>query len=297
MTPAEIAKALGGRREGRAWRCPCPVHGGRSLLVTDRRGKTLFNRKAGCEQGAVLAALCNLGLFGRERVNRECASSAERERREAAWLAAETERLRRQIDRARALYRRAVPATGTPVERYLRSRGITLLPECLRFLLHCPHRNGRYFPALLAPVVGVSGNQIGLHKTFLRPDGSSKADLPKEEQRESCGPIGGGAVRLAAPRDGEEVAVGEGIETMLSVMQMFDQPAWVGLSAPGLAALELPPSAKSVLIYADHDQTAAGLAAAVAAKIRWLGEGRAVRIRWPRIIGADFNDVLQAEVR
>jgi phage/plasmid primase-like uncharacterized protein len=297
MTPAEIAKALGGRREGRAWRCPCPVHGGRSLLVTDRRGKTLFNCKAGCEQGAVLAALCNLGLFGRERVNRECASSAERERREAAWLAAETERLRRQIDRARALYRRAVPGAGTPVERYLHSRGITLLPECLRFLLHCPHRNGRYFPAMLAPVLGVTGQLIGLHKTFLREDGLAKADLPAEDQREFIGPVCGGGIQLAQPREGEELIIAEGIETALSCTQMFNLPAWSAMSAPGLASLELPSAVHSVLICADHDRNAVGLQVALDAKGRWASEGRAVRIRWPRIVGTDFNHLLQAEVQ
>jgi hypothetical protein len=34
-TAAEIAAALEGRREGRQWRCRCPIHGGRSLLIRD----------------------------------------------------------------------------------------------------------------------------------------------------------------------------------------------------------------------------------------------------------------------
>jgi len=78
MTAAEIASALGGRREGRSYRCPCPIHGGRSLIVTERRGKTLFRCKGGCEQNAVLAALADLGLFGRERSDRDSVCDAER---------------------------------------------------------------------------------------------------------------------------------------------------------------------------------------------------------------------------
>jgi len=37
MNAAAIAAARGGRREGRDhWRCPCPLHGGRSLTLADR---------------------------------------------------------------------------------------------------------------------------------------------------------------------------------------------------------------------------------------------------------------------
>ena len=36
MMAAEIAGVLGDtRREGLAWRCRCPVHGGRSLTLRD----------------------------------------------------------------------------------------------------------------------------------------------------------------------------------------------------------------------------------------------------------------------
>jgi putative DNA primase/helicase len=300
MTAAELAKALGGKREGHAYRCPCPVHGGKSLIVTERRGKTLFHCKAGCEQDAVVEALRDLGLFGAANIDRIRRAAAERKRREEAELQAEIDRLRRRIDLARALWGRAVPATGTPVEHYLRSRGITLpIPDSLRFLAHCPHRsdpgyNRGYYPAMVAAVVGVTGHLIGIHKTFLRPDGSGKADLPDQElQRESCGPIGGCAVRLAMPNDGGELISAEGIETTLSAMQLFAQPGWAALSASGLAALELPPSVRSSLICADHDDNAAGLEAALAAKERWITEGRSVRIRWPRSIGHDFNDVLR----
>jgi hypothetical protein len=36
MSAAAIAAALGdARRDGRAWRCRCPLHGGRSLVLRD----------------------------------------------------------------------------------------------------------------------------------------------------------------------------------------------------------------------------------------------------------------------
>ena len=298
MNAREMAAALEGKRKGGSWRCRCPVHGGRSLIVTDRRGRVLFNCRGGCAQSEVLAALCNLGVFGRDRGGSNRVSGVARKRRQDAEINVEIARLRGKIDRARALYRRAIPAPGTPAETYLRSRGITLKPECLCFLPHCPHRSDPgydrdYYPAMVAPVVDVTGRLIGVHKTFLKLDGTGKADLPKQLQRETCGPIGGGAVRLAMPRDGEELSLAEGIESTLSAMELFGQPGWAALSAPGLAAVELPSWLRSVLICADYDDNAVGLEAALAAKERLLAEGRAVRLRWPCQVGADFNNVLR----
>jgi putative DNA primase/helicase len=300
MRAADIAEALGGKREGCEWRCPCPVHGGKSLMIgAGRSGKVLLHCKGGCQQDDVLAKLVNFGLFENERIDRNRVSELDRTRQQEAERRVEIDRLGRRIGAARAVYDRAVPAPDT-VERYLRSRGIALsVPNCLRFLQHCPHRHDpRYdlpfYPAMVAPVLGVTGQLIGVHKTFLRLDGSGKADLPKELQRESCGPIGGGAVRLAMPRHAEELIIDEGIETVLSAIQMFGLPGWAALSAPGLAALELPPTIRSILVCADHDANAVGLEAALTAKARWILEGRNVRLRWPRNVGEDFNDILRS---
>ncbi|WGF90084.1 toprim domain-containing protein [Marinivivus vitaminiproducens] len=125
-----------------------------------------------------------------------------------------------------------------------------------------------------------------MHRTFLTPDGQK---APVDPQRMMLGPCRGGAVRLA-PAD-DEVMVGEGIETCLSVMQVMGRPAWAALSAPGLAALDLPEGIRRVTILADGDE--AGEAAAQAAAGRWSREGRSVHIaRPPR--GRDFNDLLMA---
>jgi hypothetical protein len=63
-TAAEIATALEGRREGRQWRCRCPIHGGRSLLVRDGdAGRILVFCHGGCEARDVLTELRRSGLF------------------------------------------------------------------------------------------------------------------------------------------------------------------------------------------------------------------------------------------
>ena len=64
-TAAKIAAALEGRREARQWRCRCPIHGGRSLLVRDGdKGRILVFCHGGCEAHDVLAELRRSGLLG-----------------------------------------------------------------------------------------------------------------------------------------------------------------------------------------------------------------------------------------
>ena len=148
-----------------------------------------------------------------------------------------------QPDPARIARAREIYASGVQDKRvaiYLRSRSIKLTPPILRFLDTAPHRLGARFPAMLAPVVNVSGEQTGVHLTYLRPDGANKVDLPKEFQRESRGAIRGGAIRLAEHVPGTALVIGEGIESTLSAMQIFDLPGWSAVFAGGLKTIELP---------------------------------------------------------
>jgi putative DNA primase/helicase len=294
MMAHDIALALGGgQREGHNYRAPCPLHGGNSLYFADGRdGNLLIHCFAGCEGRDIFAELRARGLIaGEARLDPQ--REEERRRREEAKAKADIERLRRKICWARDLYQRGKPATGTAVETYLGSRGITgPIPPVLRFLKFCPHRNGSYYPAMVAPIVNVAGEQIAVHKTFLRPDGTAKADLPREERRETCGPMKGGAVRLAPHRPGVELLVGEGIESTLSAMQLFGLPGWAALCAPGIEALELPAEVRAIVIAADNDVNGVGQRAALSARERWTADGRAVRILLPPNAGEDFNDVL-----
>ena len=85
--------------------------------------------------------------------------------------------------------------------------------------------------------------------------------------------------------------VGEGIESTLSVMQLFGLPGWAALSANGIAVLELPDRVREVIIAADNDSNGVGFAAALAACERWQGEARHVEILMPPNAGDDFNSI------
>jgi DNA primase len=179
---------------------------------------------------------------------------------------------------------------GTPVERYLHIRGLELpRAPVLRFAARCWNwETGLELPAMVARVDDHDGKFVAVHRTWLLPDGSGKADLC--EPKWSLGPVGGGAVRLAPA--GPVLAVAEGIETALTAIVTTGIPTWSALSAGGIGRLILPAEAIDVVIIADHDRSGVGESKARQAAERWLTEGRRVRIALPLEPDADLNDVL-----
>ena len=87
--------------------------------------------------------------------------------------------------------------------------------------------------------------------------------------------------------------VGEGIETVLSAMQLWGLPGCAALSASGLAGLSANAFPQQVVIAADNDPP--GINAALALKDRLVASGRDVRILKPVAPASDFNDVLRAQ--
>lgn len=282
MGAAAIARSLGGQRQGNNWRCPCPLGCGYSLsLGYGENGKLLAFCFGGCEFDELMLALVEYGLL--DDVDGGDILVAEHH----GFRAHRPER----IAHAREIYNSGVQDERI-IQIYLCSRGIHLTSPVLRFSEHAPHRLGARFPAMLAPVVDVSGEQTGAHMTYLRHDGGGKADLPKEFQRECRGVIRGGAIRLAEHDPDAELIIGEGIESTLSAMQIFDLPGWSAVFAGGLKTIELPSIIRRIIIAADNDASGAGQRNALAAYDRWTAEGRTVRLKAPPVVGSDFNDLL-----
>jgi putative DNA primase/helicase len=280
---AAIAAALEGRREGRQWRCRCPIHGGRSLLVRDGdAGRILLFCHGGCKAGDVLAELRRSGLLSGPSENYQLPPMRRNDRPDEAARTA----------RALAVWREARRADGTILETYLANRGLAPPPpQCLRFHPRCPHPSGANLPAMIGLVEHVDHGPTAIHRTFISADGSGKAAV--EPDKASLGPVAGGAMRLAQARAGQWLLVAEGLETTLSVMHACALPGWAALSEGGIKSLVLPSSANMVVICADNDANGVGQRAANAAAERFLAEGRRVRIALPPMAGLDFNDLLR----
>ena len=182
---------------------------------------------------------------------------------------------------------------------YLRSRGLSgTVPPVLR--LHPalgyysdddpPVKLGTY-PTMVAKVQDAAGLAVALHRTYLDPDGPGKADVPKPKKAQ--GPIQAAAVRLADPVD--VLAVTEGIETGLAVLEATGTATYAALSATGLANIAVPPSVTRVEFWADHDESGTGQKAAERAAARLHAESRQVVVLMPQEVGRDWLNVLVAD--
>lgn len=206
------------------------------------------------------------------------------------------------------LWASSLPLAGTIGAQYLKARGCPLPPEDgdLRFLsaLRYPElgetpkeraaQPDYCGPALVARVTDiVTGEPIGLHFTWVRPDGT-KADTPGPARL----PLGGhrkagGCIRLwpdEAVTHG--LGVGEGIESCLSLAHAFT-PAWSLIDAGNLAALPVLPGIEALTIAQDNDP--AGRRAAHTVAERWAAAGAEVAIVAAVGEGQDLNNVTSKE--
>ena len=185
------------------------------------------------------------------------------------------------------LWHDALPIAGTLAEAYLRGRAITCpLPETLRFVPSCWHATARRFPAMVALVEG--GEGFAVHRTYLRADGTGKAEV--DPPKAMLGAVAGGAVCVAQAQG--PLVVAEGIETALSLASgLLRAPAtvWAALSTSGIRGLRLPLQPGRLTIAADGDNPGQAAAQSLAERAHALGWQVSLL---PAPDGRDWNDVL-----
>ncbi len=193
---------------------------------------------------------------------------------------------------ARRLWRLCRPVDGTRAEAYLRARG---LAHCrfpaLRFHPRLRYREGSAvirLPALVAAVTGDDGAVRGVQRTWLDPGQPRKANVPSS--RKALGRVYGLAVRFGIPADGlAPLLVGEGIETVLSLVTAVPQiTAAAALSAGSLGAFPPPPACTRIVIARDNDPEGERAAERLARRCARAGLPATVIV--PQ--GNDFNDDL-----
>jgi len=270
MTPgidiAAIAHALGEAvRDGKGWRCRCPVHGGARSNLSLKPGDAVplmvkcWSR--GCDPRDVLAALRHRGLLddGRGGFGVTHRPEVQPVRSAKPLLAAG--------DNWRIIWREAVDLVDNPGAAYLAGR-LGRRPARiadLRYHPRCPRGRDR-LPALVALMRDAITNEpTGVHRTFVRPDGSGKADVRPAKMM--LGAAAGAVVKLI-PDESATMGLGlsEGIEDGLAIIRAGWSPVWACLSAGAMSSFPLLAGIEALTVFCDADSPGRRAAATVFAE-------------------------------
>jgi len=282
-----VLAALGAKPCGTGWVACCPAHEDTrpSLSIgIGNNGALLLHCFRGCAFSEIMRAIDCVTLV-QSRVTALFPNAANGcvtvpVRKGGGSTGIHTPEAARNSSAALSIWHESRAANGCLVERYLRKRGVTIAPPSLRFHPNLRHPSGRYLPAMVAAVSNVADTITAIHRTYL---------LPRlRTDKLMLGPVSGGAVRLAPVA--AKIAIAEGIETALSVMQIAQLPAWAALSTSGVIAVVLPDEVREVVICADGDDPGRQAARTLAARLK--REGRVVRIA-EAPTGHDYNDHLR----
>jgi hypothetical protein len=273
-----------GSQTGSNWSVHCPAHDDQKRSASfkwESPDKLITKCFAGCSHSSIMESLLLQGLVSERTFSKDKPSKPEPssfqvtpERLKALWEECE------------------VSTAGTPVEDYLIHRIPNLLfmpsSESVRYHPSLLHReSGKEFPAMVSRVQFQKSDRIAIHRTWLDPETHKKADVSNPKMM--MGSVKGGAVHLQ-DHNADILAVGEGIETMLSFHHMTGISSWAALSASNLGVCELPPlpDARVLVIAIDNDKNDASLKNARRLQSRALAEGRvAIIVRPPRTLISD----------
>jgi phage/plasmid primase-like uncharacterized protein len=268
---ATLAPQLQPALERKGRHVPCPVHGGRDgfrvFKDVDETGGSICNTCGvfadgfatlmwanGWDFSTALKAVAEC-LDGRAQLVPPRPSVVQRPE-------SDDERLRQALNR---VWSESVPLSNRsaePARLYLARRGISVPPpEVLRFHPSLAYHDGDKvvgtFPAIIAMVSGAQGNPVTIHRTYLTTDGKkAPVESPKKlmsypKNRK----LVGGAIRLVDPSP--VLAIAEGLETALAVMEGTGLPVWCAVNAYLLEHFEPPPEVRRVIVFADKDRPTA----------------------------------------
>jgi len=218
--------------------------------------------------------------------------------------AAQAEKRRRN---AMNLYLSGTSIADTPAERYLISRGIDLrahgmaAPGSLKYQadgVYCMEVQ-RKLPCMVAAVTNIEGRHVATHRTWIKEDGSGKADL--KEPKKALGKYQGGfipiwkgdhKVSMANLPKGTPILCSEGIEDALTAAIARPQHRVIAaISLSNIGGLVLPDGCP-LIILAQRDPPGSKAEASLEQAIaRQQEAGRDVRLAFPPAGVKDINDL------
>ncbi len=148
-------------------------------------------------------------------------------------------------------------------------------------------RPGRcVFPLMLAYLGDAEDRPVGVHATWLDADGAGLANVPV--QRMIFGAPVGGACRLYPAE--AQLGLTQTPEAALAIRAVTGMPVWATGGLGNLASIVLPPIVKSVVICAEHADTAFERAEIDRAAARLAGGRREVKVMRPPAEHRTFVD-------
>lgn len=182
---------------------------------------------------------------------------------------------------------------GDVAHKYLASRGVDELiyPEALRFAPKLRDGDGGVRPCMVA-MISAPGHEkfVSMHRTFLKPDGSGKAEMDAPRKMMPGTLPDGACVALSAFRGGA-LGIAEGLETAMSASALYGLPVWAALNTALLRKWVPPAGVEELVVFGDNDASFAGQAAAFGLAFSQSGKGFPVTVRIPDGVGEDWNDV------
>jgi putative DNA primase/helicase len=267
----------------------CVAHPDRtpSLALRDGDGgRLLVHCHAGCHPFDVFAELRNLNLGADDLSRRNDARSSGHHR-------AKPTADRSAVELALQIFADAVDPRRGPVQVYLQGRGLGRLPDDVidvRYHARCPRGTDR-LPAMIALMRdAVSNEPTGVHRTFLRSDGSGKADVSPAKMM--LGRAAGSVVKLTPDEDVlAGLGLSEGLEDGIAILNMGWRPVWACMSAVGMSHFPVLLGIEALSLFRDADR--AGLSAADSCAVRWRRAGLSAVVVDPRN-GKDFAAMAEA---
>lgn len=148
-------------------------------------------------------------------------------------------------------------AEAKPVKEYLNSRGLSFIPEGLRFARNVrANLDGRVETAnaILAVVSRPDGSPVTFHRTFITDNGK-KAFGGQSKMIHPC-PVASdlmGSHITVYDNMGKVMNLTEGLENGIAVHEITFESVWSTRDTTGLQSVMLPEHVKHVRIWADRD--------------------------------------------
>jgi putative DNA primase/helicase len=184
---------------------------------------------------------------------------------------------------------------------YLGKRGINAVPKTAMMTLPIQYKDSQivsHDAGMVLPIRNADGKLCGIHATWL----NGKADGLREEEppRQSYGQVKGNFValsRIKYDKPPDDLIIGEGVETVLSAMQVT---GFYGIATAGAWNKAIPPQCARYIVLADNDSAGQNGARDLARHLCQLFPASTIQIATPTKpegakSGYDWNDALLEE--